>query len=99
MSDDFRWAPLIAELERELRKRNMREHLARLAEFSVGYERQSRRLMGLARPPWTMEMLVELTESVDQASDLFVRVIEERRERLLQPARQPLRESTRSSQR
>lgn len=51
---------MIAELELELRKRNMREQLARLADFSVGYERQSRRLMGLALPPWTTEMLVEL---------------------------------------
>jgi hypothetical protein len=60
VSDDFRWAPLIAALERELRKRSLDKHLARLAEFSRTYERESRRLMGMSRPPWTTEMLVEL---------------------------------------
>jgi hypothetical protein len=60
VSDDFRWATLIADLEREFAKRNMRDHLALLARFKDGYERQSRRLAGMPRPPWTTEMLVEL---------------------------------------
>jgi hypothetical protein len=60
VSDDFRWATLIVELEREFAKRNMRDHLALLARFKDGYDRQSRRLAGMPRPPWTTEMLVEL---------------------------------------
>lgn len=60
MSDDFQWGPLIAELERELGKRKLERPLARLAEFKAGYERQSRKLSGMARPPWTTEMLIEL---------------------------------------
>jgi hypothetical protein len=58
--DDFAWGPLIEALERELRARDMTEHLALLAPFRARYARESRRLQGLARPPWTTETLVEL---------------------------------------
>lgn len=58
--EDFRWGPLLAELERSLAARDLRGHLAGLAVFRSGYDRQSRRLGGMARPPWTSEMIVEL---------------------------------------
>ncbi|HEX5661209.1 MAG TPA: hypothetical protein VFX59_28655 [Polyangiales bacterium] len=58
--EDFRWGPLLAELERNLAGRGLRAHLAALAAFRSGYERQVRKLGGMARPPWTTEMIVEL---------------------------------------
>jgi hypothetical protein len=60
VSGDFTWGPVIAELERAFRVRGMRNHLGLLQQFRTGYERQARKLSGMARPPWTTESLVEL---------------------------------------
>jgi hypothetical protein len=59
-NEDFSWGPVLAALERALQTRGLRDHLAQLATFSAGYEKQRRRLGGMARPPWTTEMIVEL---------------------------------------
>jgi hypothetical protein len=58
--NDFQWGPLIQELDRVLRERDMRDHLKLLAHFRAGYERQVRKLSGMSRPPWTTAMIVEL---------------------------------------
>jgi hypothetical protein len=68
--EDFRWSPVLAALERSLAARDLRDHLARLSEFRAGYERQWRRLGGMARPPGTTEMLVELAAVPCLDSDL-----------------------------
>jgi len=57
---DFQWATVIAELEREFAKRELRDHLRSLARLKAGYERQVVRLGGMPRPPWTTERIVEL---------------------------------------
>lgn len=60
MIEDFRWGPVLVALERELRSRDLRDHLKLLEHFRGGYERQRRRLGGMPRPPWTTEIIVEL---------------------------------------
>ncbi|MDB4971785.1 MAG: hypothetical protein JWN48_126 [Myxococcaceae bacterium] len=63
VSDEFRWASVIAKLERVFAELGMRSHAERLARFKAAYERQSKQLeadpRGRARP-WTTEDLVKL---------------------------------------
>lgn len=59
-NEDFKWGPVLAELERSFAARGLHDHLSRLACFREGYERQVRKLGGMARPPWTTEMIAEL---------------------------------------
>jgi len=81
VSDDFRWAAVIAELERVFRTRNMRDHLELLLRFKERYDRQSRKLSGMSRPPWTTESLVELAAvfQVEPFTDMYPVAPQDRR--------------------
>lgn len=58
--DNFSLGPVIVELERIFREKNMRGHAEKLARFKTGYRAQLQKMSGLRDKPWTSETVLEL---------------------------------------
>lgn len=59
-SDSFSLGPVIVELERIFREKNMQGHATKLAKFKAGYRAQLEKIATMRDKPWMSETVLEL---------------------------------------